>query len=586
MSNSDRIYKQLSFIYGREKASKIFKKIKDICAKYTYRYPEIFSNRIPYKRALSEKDIVLITYGDQFKDKTTDIPPLRELKLFTDNYLCDVINGIHILPFYPYSSDDGFSVIDYFQVNPELGNWKDIQDLSSDYDLMFDAVINHISSQSKWFLAFKKNEYPFADYFITVDPSIDLSEVVRPRAKQLLTPVETNNGIKYVWTTFSEDQIDLNFANPTVLLEIINVLLFYVSKGARFIRLDAIAYLWKEIGTSCIHLPQTHAIVKLFRAILDEVAPDVLLITETNVPHEENISYFGQIIPETNMTDEAQLVYQFPLAPLVMHTFISEDITRLHAWLKNLNSPGPFFNFIASHDGIGILPAKGLLTDEEIQALIERTLSHGGLVSYRNNSDGTQSVYELNITLYDALNAPTAGDLDKKVDRFIASQAIMLSIAGIPGVYVHSLFGSQNCLDCVQSTGRPRSINRHKFYIPELQQQLTDESTRISKVFNNYIKLIQSRIEHPAFHPDGEQRVIDINRHIFSIIRKSPNEDEIILCLTNISDHHHEIVLNAVEYGLPKIKQLTDIISGQKWEANDLIVIQMKPYSTKWLLFS
>ena len=333
---------------------------------------------------------------------------------FLDLHLSDAINGVHILPFFPYSSDDGFSVIDYKQVDPNLGSWEDISRLGKNNRLMFDAVINHISQFSMWFQQYRLDEAPFTEYFITVDPNEDMSQVVRPRSLPLLTPVVTPSGMKHVWTTFSPDQIDLNYANPQVQLGIIDVLLDYVEHGAEFIRLDAIAYLWKEIGTTCIHLPQTHAVVKLWRAVLDAVAPDVLLITETNVPHEENISYFGDPLPEMGGTDEAQLVYNFTLAPLTLNAFQTGDASRLSAWAATLKTSGPgatFFNFIASHDGIGVRPAEGILSTVEVQALVEQTLAHGGEVNYKDNPDGSRSVYELNTTLYDFLNDPVPPDI-------------------------------------------------------------------------------------------------------------------------------------------------------------------------------
>ena len=161
-----------------------------------------------------------------------------------------MVDDIHLLPFYPYSSDDGFSVIDYKQVNPALGTWDDVARVGQNFHLMFDGVINHISAQSAWFKAFLQDDPKYRDYFIVVEGEPDLSQVVRPRTLPLLTEFTTPSGAKKVWTTFSADQIDLNYANPEVLLDIIDVLLFYVAHGAELIRLDAIAYLWKEIGTT------------------------------------------------------------------------------------------------------------------------------------------------------------------------------------------------------------------------------------------------------------------------------------------------------------------------------------------------
>ncbi len=412
---------------------------------------------------------ILITYGDQLHD--ADQPPLRTLAEFCDTHLRGVVDGIHLLPFYPYSSDDGFSVIDYKQVNPALGTWDDVARVGQHFHLMFDGVINHISAQSEWFKAFLRDDPKYRDYFIVVEGDPDLSQVVRPRALPLLTEFTTPSGVKKVWTTFSADQIDLNYANPDVLLDIIDVLLFYVAHGAELIRLDAIAYLWKEIGTSCLHLPQTHRVIQLLRAILDEVAPHVALITETNVPHQDNLSYFG------DGHNEAQLVYNFALPPLTLHTFHTGDASALTQWAASLTLPSDettFFNFLASHDGIGLNPARGILRDDEITALVDRVVAHGGRVSYKSNPDGSTTPYELNINYFDALSDPNSSEpLALQIDRFVAAHAIMLALSGVPGIYFHSLFGSRGWPEGVTITGQNRTINRQKFDRAEVERELT-----------------------------------------------------------------------------------------------------------------
>ncbi len=542
--------------------------------------------------SLSQADVILITYGDQFQ--TPGQPPLKTLADFYQRVLAGFISTIHILPFYPYSSDDGFSVINYRQVDPKLGSWSDIAALEQHCYLMFDAVINHISSQSAWFQGFLKGETPYTDYFITVDPGTDLSAVIRPRTLPLLTLVETSRGLRHVWTTFSADQMDLNYANPQVLLEVLAILLFYIERGASMIRLDAIAFLWKEIGTSCIHLPQTHQVIKLMRAVLDLVAPDVVLISETNVPHEENISYFGSPIPQGETPgvgmgrgDEAQMVYQFPLGPLVLHSFLTGDARILSEWAAGLTVPYPtamFFNIIASHDGIGVRPVEGILSAEEVQALVKQTLSHGGKVSYKTNTDGSRSVYELNITLYDLLNDPAQPNPALDIQRFMASQVIMLSLAGIPGIYVHSLFGSPNCLECVQESGRARSINRSKFQVEELVGALADPISTTAQVFTRYTHLLTVRREHPAFHPLGTQKVIEIQPQIFGLVRISPNQKEKILCLVNVSEDVQAFTLQPSIWGADKNGPIHDLLAVEAKIVPENM--SLSPYQACWLTVS
>lgn len=585
MSATERIRQQLGFIYGEETAQSLWPQMEDIL--------DNFRRQISQKQGasssghLSQRDAILITYGDQIQ--APDRPPLQALAEFLETHLQDAISSVHILPFFPYSSDDGFSVIDYRKVNPTMGSWQDIDRLENNFRLMFDAVINHISRQSEWFQGFLRNEAPYSAYFITVNPETDLSMVVRPRALPLLTRVETLEGPRHVWTTFSDDQIDLNYANPQVLLEIVDLLLFYVTHGAEIIRLDAIAYLWKEPGTSCIHLPQTHAVVKLFRAVLDAVAPGVLLITETNVPHEENISYYGDLLPETGRTDEAQLVYQFPLAPLVLHSFIQGSARVLSRWAAGLDAPGPFFNFIASHDGIGLMPARGLLEEEEIQALVDQTLQHGGQVSYKTNQDGSRSVYELNITLYDVLNDPENPDLEVDVRRFLASQVIMLSLAGVPGIYVHSLFGSRNCQPCLKRTGRARSINREKFQKGDLISALKAPASRMASVFSGYRRLLSRRAEQAAFHPEGQQRLLiqkngPLGEAVFGLAREAPDESQPIICLVNVTGERQEVRLDPQAWQLPEVRAWRDLISGKTYmDGQSGLSVPLEPYEYFWL---
>ena len=410
-------------------------------------------------------------------------------------------------------------------------------------------------------------------------------KVVRPRATPLLTPFETSDGLRHVWTTFSTDQIDLDYRNPNVLLEMLDVLLFYVAKGAQIIRLDAIAYLWKIPETSCIHLPQTHAVVKLFRAVLDVVAPSVSLITETNVPHQENISYFGDYLPELGRSDEAQLVYQFPLAPLVLHTFLTGDSTSLTDWAEGLHQLPPgmtFFNFTASHDGIGVRPVEGLLETDEIQALVQNTLAHGGQVSYRANPDGSQSAYELNITWYDALNDPARQEPELDIQRFLASQAIMLSLAGVPGVYVHSLLGSHNCIDCLARTGRARSINREKFELEKLERDLSDPQSLKSRVLAGYRYLLHNRKQQSAFHPAAKQHVLRLNSDVFAILRMAEN-DIGLLCVTNVTSKSLALEVELSHFNLRGNTEWIDLFTGETFSPEDLLRIELVPYQSRWL---
>ena len=560
MEGMQKVKRLLTEIYGPQTGPAACGRIQPIIEKFPLQKrikPEFFS----------QKDIVLITYGDSLKQAGRS--PLSSLHEFAGTYLKGAVSTIHFLPFFPYSSDDGFSVMDFFAIDPQLGSWEDVHDIGHDFQLMFDFVVNHFSSKSQWFDDYLADKNGFKDFAIEVDPDSDLSRVTRPRSLPLLSEYKKHDGRRvHLWTTFSADQIDFNFKSPDVLAKMVEVLLFYVQQGATVLRQDAIAYLWKEIGTTCIHLPQTHAMVKLFRAILDIVAPDVMILTETNVPHTENISYFG------NGRDEAQMVYNFTLPPLLFYSFVKEDAAMLSDWARGLqlaSSNNTFFNFTASHDGIGVRPLEGILPPQEIEALIEVVKANGGQVSYKRNPDGSDSPYELNITYVDAILANRESD---RADKFLASQAIQYALPGVPATYIHSLLGSRNWTAGVKQTGRARTINREKLQVEEVIKQLSEPQSFRSRIFFPYLELIKTRIRQPAFHPNAEFEILKIDPRVFGIRRSSA--DQTIFALTNISSS--EVSLSLTQSSASG--QMKDLISG---ETIKTAPISLKPFQYVWL---
>jgi sucrose phosphorylase len=515
-----------------------------------------------------ESDVVLITYGDSIINGKE--PGLEVLRRFLNKHLAEELSYVHILPFYPYTSDDGFSVVDYKAVNPELGDWDDVKNLGRDFKLMFDLVINHISQKSVWFQNYLDGKAPGKDYFIEVEPETDLSEVVRPRSLPLLTPFETATGKKHVWTTFSDDQIDLNFSNPEVLLEMVKVLLHYLENGASMIRMDAIAFLWKQIGTTCLHLPQTHEVVKLLRDVMELVNPTSILLTETNVPNKENLSYFGE-------GDEAHMVYQFSLPPLLLHALFSGNAGYFNQWaasIPELKDNCTFFNFTASHDGIGVRPLEGLLPEDELAGLIEGMKASGGKISTRRKNDGSDSPYEMNITYLDAMKRTNKGTDDLQIDRFLASQTVMMEMKGIPAFYIHSLLGTHNYQEGVEQTGRARTINRRKWEEAEIEHLLENETSH-NKILSELKRRINIRKKQPAFNPDGAQEIVDAGNELIAIKRISPDKSQEILCLTNVTDK--DIYMDTEDingFDLLKNKPI-DPENGQ---------LVLGPYQTIWLV--
>ncbi|EAC9888449.1 alpha-amylase [Listeria monocytogenes] len=477
---------------------------------------------------ISEKNVYLIAYGDSIFEKNKH--PLQTLNEFLQEYAQDVITDVHLLPIFPSTSDDGFSVTDYKQIDEQLGDWDDVQKMSENFRVMLDFVANHMSKSSDWFKRFSDNEAPYNQFFIEKDSQFDYKNVTRPRTSPLFHKYE--NG-KELWTTFSEDQLDLNVRNIDCLVALTDVLLFYASKQATSIRLDAIGFLWKTSGTTCMHLPETHEIISLWRLLIDELYPNLQIITETNVPHEENISYFG------DGENEANMVYQFPLPPLVLHTFTCHDTTKLSKWAKSISqvsSTATYFNFLASHDGIGMRPATGILSDEEINSLVQKAVQNGGQVSYKDNADGTQSVYELNINYGEALQNMGEDTTEELVTKkIIAAHSILLTLQGVPAIYYHSLLGSKNDLVGYEESGINRRINREKLEKNQLVHELETNTYR-QTIFTSLKKLVQIRRNHTAFSPFATQEILDLGPDVFAIKRES--EEECIYGIINVTSHN------------------------------------------------
>jgi sucrose phosphorylase len=522
----------------------------------------------------SQVDSLLITYGNSLTDPGHT--PLSTLARFLKEHVGHTFSSVHVLPFSPYSSDDGFAVIDYCQVDRQLGDWDDLTRISVDYRLMGDLVINHVSSESKWFRNYCEGLIPGSEYFVEADEADDLSEVVRPRTSPLLRPTQTTSGKKHVWCTFSHDQIDLNFRNPDVLLEFLKIIRLYLERGVTIFRLDAVGFLWKTPGTTCIHLAETHEVVRLLRTVTDRFAPGTILITETNVPNHENLSYFGN-------RNEAHIVYNFSLAPLVVHALLTGETSYLKRWMMSM-PPAPvrctYLNFTASHDGIGMRPAEGLLSDEEQTQMIDTIQRFGGRVTTRRTPDGGEKVYELNISLFDAMKGTVAGEDEWQIDRFLCSQTVMLAVEGIPAFYIHSLLATPNDYEGVEATGRNRSINRRRLDYQLLEEQLADETSSQRIVFDELKRRIGIRRLQPAFHPNATQFTLQLGDPFFAFWRQSVDRDQSIFAIYNMTDQEQELRL--ADLNLITIDQWHDLISGESYADFNATVI-VKPYQCLWI---
>lgn len=583
-----RLLDRLEFLFGEATAASILPElVRLIRVHAAYKPEELKAEEEHFNPAyrFSEKDMMLITYGDMVRAQGKT--GLAALKEFMESYRRGdpIFSILHVLPFFPYTSDRGFSILDFRQVDPNLGTWSDILALGRDHRLMFDGVLNHASAGSLPFKEMLCGNPDYANYAVSFRSADELTEeqrrvLRRPRTTDVLSMFQSIDGPLWVWTTFSTDQIDLNYRNPRVLLSAIETLLFYVRMGADLIRLDAVTYMWKELGTSSASLGQTHGIVKLFRDVLDIVAPQVALVTESNVPHEENISYFG------SGTDEAQLVYNFALPPLVLHAFYREDTRWLSAWAASLDyssQTATYLNMLDTHDGIGLPGVQSILPPEELRFLVQCAREHGAFISNRSDASGDVP-YEINTTWYSAINHENNGEpRELQVQRFIASRSIALALRGVPAIYLHSLVGTRSDIRLALQTKVKRDVNRTTLDYELLQQNLADPGSKLSLLAGHYSRMLRTRVLQRAFHPNGGQRVLDACPEVFALLRTSTTGDEHVLCITNVTGRSFSLKLPVRHLGLDASSWF-DLLGGRGWPtSNGDLHLELGPYEIFWL---
>ncbi|MEA3463905.1 MAG: alpha-amylase family glycosyl hydrolase [Patescibacteria group bacterium] len=567
LDSSTALFNGVKKLYPKQ-AEEVYKKLRNIIEDFKKRNPSKARGSHPL---FSEKDAILICYADHVRER--GVRTFKTMHKFLRQYIGGIINKVHFLPFYPWSSDDGFSVKDYYKVSKQYGGRGDLKPIAKDFGLMFDCVANHMSVQSEWFQKFLAGDKKYKDYFIVFSKEEhennkkNFAKVFRPRKQPLLTLFKTRKGEKYVWTTFSEDQADLNFSNPEVFLEMVKILLFYVENGAKAIRLDAIAYVWKKMGTACFNLSKTHTLVQIVRAVFNEAAPHVWVITETVLPHKENTSYFG------NGSNEAHLVYHFQLETLLLHTMLSGNSSLASNWLRKIKYAGEqtsYLNLSVSHDGIHAIPARGILNKKQMRAIALDCEKKGGKILERDSGNGETEIYEMNITYPSAMG---------EINKYLASQSIQLALRGVPLIYFNNLIGANNWNKGIEKLGYGRAINREKFDYSKLTKELNDVNSHKHKIFYGYKKLLKARIKEPLFSPLAEQKILNLGHGAMAILRFNKNSDN-LLAITNVTNRILKINANAVKQEMQK-KRVKDILTQEKLKLEKYLVL--KPYEVKWL---
>ena len=519
---------------------------------------------------INESTSLLICYGNSVTDGNKK--SLKVFNKFYKKHLKNNFDSVHFLPFYPSSSDSGFAVKDHYKIDPRLGSWRDVKKITKSCNVMADLVINHSSARGLWFSNFLKNKSPGKDYFFTVDKNFNSKKVIRPREHKLLKKIKLSDETKYLWRTFSPDQIDLNFKNPKVLIRFIKIIFNLINNGVRIFRLDAIAYLWKENGNTCINHTNTHNIIKFIRLVCNLLKTECIIITETNLPEKENLSYFGN-------NDEANWIYNFSLAPILVYSLLFEDSNKITKWSKNfpiakLNNN--YLNFIASHDGIGMRPIEGILSTNTQKKFLIRLKKNGGEFSYRKVQGVKKKVYEANITLF---NAFKYSDFDKSgifgFERYMAAHTIMISFDGIPAIYFNSMFGNSNDNSKYIISGNKRDLNRYRWNKDKIEDHLKDQNSKQNKYYKNMSNILAIRSKQKAFHPNAIRKTLKLGANFFGIKRVSTDNKQSIYCITNMTSKLQLLKVNKnIFYKRNLFNSKLTKKSGK---------IQFEPFQTVWL---
>ncbi|MCR4328974.1 MAG: alpha-amylase family glycosyl hydrolase [Candidatus Roizmanbacteria bacterium] len=516
---------------------------------------------IKHTRPFTAKDSALIVYPDHIYE--VGKPSLESLTQFLDTNIQDTVNTIHLLPFHLSGGDGGFAVEDYDSIDPRFGTWNDIELLSKKYRIMADFVANHTAITHTWFKEFLNGNERYKDYYLWFEKPMDTSWAYRTRTNPLLTPFEKKDGSRiWVWTNFSPLQADLNYQNPEVFLAMTKILIGYLTHRISLLRIDAAGYLWKQVGTPSVHMKQTHTILAIWREIMAQINPEAYLITETNVPNNINVQYFGKTVPEAHM------VYNFGLSPLLLHTFMKKDSTLLTNWVQTLHTPRDdttYFTITQTHDGVNVRSIEGVLTVDDIAKLAQCSIEVGGGINSRLLPNGTTEPYELNVVYKSFLGSNEA---------LLATQAISLCIEGVPGIYFNSMIGAKNWEEGVKKSNEKRSINRRKYTLNEINAFLQTEESCLQE----YKHMVTVRSQEELFAPKVPQKILSVGPKVFGLQRISGKKA--LYALTNISDTLISIDVSTL---FKNVHETTDLLTNRLYRLTLNPIVFLRPYQSVWL---
>ena len=558
---------------------------------------------------LSQKWVAMALYTDGFAN---DLNGLRE-KL---HYFQELgINLIHIMPILTCpdgQSDGGYAVSDYHKVDSRVGSLKDLEKLSSELEkreilLTLDVVVNHTSNQHKWAKKARRGEKKYQDYYYMFDTR-EVPDMFEQTMPEIFPETAPGNFTwdeemqKWVMTVFNDFQWDLNYSNPAVFIEMLDIILFWSNKGADIIRLDAVAFLWKKIGSTCQNEREAHLILQLLKDCCQVTAPGVLFIAEAIVAPVEITKYFGE---DAINAKECEIAYNATYMALLWDAAATKSSNLLYQGLKSIPDKlerATWLNYVRCHDDIGLgfddadIRAVGYEPHAHRKFLIDfYTGSYAdsnarGLIFGHNEKTGDARISGTTASLLGLQTALEMGNEEpvaEAIERILLLHSLVMSFGGIPLLYYGDEIGTIN--DCSYLDNELKANDSRWAHRPKIDWDKAElrhsPGTIEHKIFTALKKMIAVRKEIPAFADFNNRELIQVeNPHLFVFTRFNLQRNaSSVLVVVNFDSESQYLDMNELGYhSTSQFAHMRDLYSGDVPALfKDRLVIP--PYHFYWL---
>lgn len=587
--------------------------IETLAQRYIERAPALRKSDLAreknYNWFLSQKWVGMALYCDRFADDLkglrANLPYLQELG----------INMLHIMPMLdcpPEHSDGGYAVRDFYRIDPRFGTTEDVEALAAtlkkrDMLLVLDVVVNHTSNEHEWAQRARQGDKKYQDYFFVFDDreTPDIFEETMPEIFPLIAPGnftwDAEMG-KWVMTVFHSYQWDLNYRNPAVLIEMIDIILYWANQGADILRLDAVAFLWKKIGSVCQNEREAHLLLQLMKDCCQVTAPGVLFIAEAIVAPSEISKYFGE---DAINAKECEIAYNATLMALLWDAVATKNAALLNQGIKRHPiklERATWLNYVRCHDDIGL----GFDDHDVRLAGYDPAMHRRFLVDYftgrfpgsparglpfgENPKTGdariSGSLASL-VGLEAALESQDAAAIDDAIKTIVLLHSVILSFGGIPLLYYGDAIGAINSLEYLADASKAadnRWINRSNFDWNKAKKR-HQTGTVEQRIFSALKKMIVLRKETTAFADMDNRQLLDVdtpNLLVFSRVDPSNSRNR-VLVVANFNVEAQTLPSDAlISNGFLQPEAMKDLCTGERIEvSNDMIVLP--PLSCLWL---